>query len=63
MLITGAGGGIGSAIASAFAEQGATLVLNDLRIPSGQEDLGDWVAGDLREPKPRALFGEGASGA
>jgi len=38
---TGAGGWIGAAIASAFAERGATLVLNDLRIPSGQEDLGE----------------------
>ena len=51
VIITGAGGGIGAAIASGFAERGATLVLNDLRIPSGQEDLGVWVAGDLREPE------------
>ena len=51
VIITGAGGGIGAVIASAFAERGATLVLNDLRIPSGQEDLGVWVAGDLREPE------------
>jgi 3-oxoacyl-[acyl-carrier protein] reductase len=51
VLITGAGGGIGAAIARAFADQGATLVLNDLRPPGGEEAPGAWVVGDLRDPQ------------
>jgi 3-oxoacyl-[acyl-carrier protein] reductase len=51
VLITGAGGGIGAAIARAFADQGATLVLNDLRPPGSEKAPGAWVVGDLRHPQ------------
>jgi 2-deoxy-D-gluconate 3-dehydrogenase len=51
VLITGAGGGIGAAIGRGFADHGATLVLNDLRQPNGEDAPGAWVAGDLRDPR------------
>jgi 2-deoxy-D-gluconate 3-dehydrogenase len=51
VLVTGAGGGIGAATARAFADHGATLVLNDLRAPGGEEAPGVWVVGDLRDPQ------------
>jgi len=42
VLITGASGGIGQAMAEAFAEEGASLVLHGFR---GMEGLGEWLEG------------------
>ena len=38
-IITGVGAGIGEAIAIRFAEEGATLVLNDISERAGQSTL------------------------
>ena len=38
-IVTGAGAGIGQAIALRFAEEGAHLVLNDIRERSGKATL------------------------
>jgi len=47
-LVTGASGGIGSAICRALAEAGATVVASDLaQTPSEQRPPGDWIDLDV----------------
>ena len=43
-VITGAGSGIGEAIAKAFAQQGATVHVLDLNEPAGQSTVADIIA-------------------
>ncbi|RMF98215.1 MAG: SDR family oxidoreductase [Gammaproteobacteria bacterium] len=66
-LITGALGGIGAACVRRFAEEGAQLLLTDIRpLPAAGERPADWpadgwhfVAADLSdEAQVRGLFGE-----
>lgn len=47
-LVTGAGGGIGSAICQALAEAGATVVATDLaQTPAEQRPTADWIDLDV----------------
>jgi 2-deoxy-D-gluconate 3-dehydrogenase len=50
ILVTGAAGGIGDAIASAFRGTGARLVLVDVITPASTHPDEQWVEGDLRSP-------------
>lgn len=59
-IVTGAGAGIGEAIALRFAEEGAALVLNDLNAANLAEVTGkiraagriaDGIAGDISDPE------------
>ena len=44
-LITGAGSGIGRAIALRFAAEGATVVVNDVKIDSAKRTAGELEGG------------------
>ncbi|MDZ3991967.1 SDR family oxidoreductase [Pseudomonas sp. Teo4] len=50
VIITGAGGGLGRAYALAFAEQGAQVVVNDIRADAAQD-----VAGEIRAAGGQAI--------
>lgn len=41
VIITGAGGGLGRAYALAFAEQGANVVVNDIRRQAAEQVVGE----------------------
>ncbi len=56
-LITGAGQGIGQAIASAFAENGAAVAVNDIGPETGEE-----TAAEIRKRGGKARFFEGDVG-
>ncbi|WP_420367126.1 SDR family NAD(P)-dependent oxidoreductase [Curtobacterium sp. L1-20] len=50
VMVTGAAGGIGGAIADAFRRAGARLILVDVVAPSTTISGDRWVEGDLRSP-------------
>ncbi|MFN1266243.1 SDR family oxidoreductase [Pseudomonas lundensis] len=50
VIITGAGGGLGRAYALAFAQEGANVVVNDIR-----HDAAEQVAGEIREGGGQAI--------
>ncbi len=51
-LVTGAGGGIGSAICVALADAGATVVATDLpQTPVAQRPSADWIDLDVTSPE------------
>jgi 3-oxoacyl-[acyl-carrier protein] reductase len=50
-LVTGAGSGFGEGIAKRFAEEGASLIVNDLNADGGER-----VAGEIRAAGGRAVF-------
>jgi NAD(P)-dependent dehydrogenase (short-subunit alcohol dehydrogenase family) len=54
VIITGAGGGLGRAYALSFAEQGAAVVVNDIRLEAAQQ-----VADEIRAAGGRALANDG----
>jgi 3-oxoacyl-[acyl-carrier protein] reductase len=51
VIITGAGGGIGSGMARVFAQNGAVVVVNDVNVANGEK-----VAKELRTAGGRASF-------
>lgn len=51
IIVTGAGGGIGEGIARRLAEEGASVVVNDINA-----DLGEKVAADIRAHGGKASF-------
>src|SRR5215510_15817798 len=65
-LITGAGSGLGRAIARRFAEEGARIVANDIRLAAAQETLAQLRGGSHRaleadvadSGQVRAMFAE-----
>ncbi len=62
-LITGAGKGLGATIARRFAEQGATVIVNDLLLDDAQsvarEVRGHAVAADVSDSAAvAAMFGQ-----
>lgn len=61
ILITGAGSGIGSAVAKAYARHGATIVLLDKKIPALELVYDDIVAEDLPTPAIYPLDLKGAT--
>ncbi|HKR40195.1 MAG TPA: SDR family oxidoreductase [Paraburkholderia sp.] len=54
VIVTGAGGGLGRAYALAFAEHGAAVVVNDIRLDAAQQ-----VAAEIRGQGGRALANDG----
>jgi NAD(P)-dependent dehydrogenase (short-subunit alcohol dehydrogenase family) len=54
VIITGAGGGLGRAYALSFAEQGAAVVVNDIR-----QDAAQQVVDEIRAAGGRALANDG----
>ena len=50
VIITGAGGGLGRAYALAFAEQGANVVVNDIRREAAED-----VVGEIRQRGGQAI--------
>ena len=60
ILITGAGSGIGSAVAKAYARHGATIVLLDKKIPALEQVYDDIVAEGLSTPAIYPLDLKGA---
>lgn len=61
ILITGAGSGIGSAVAKAYARHGATIVLLDKKIPALEQVYDDIVAEGLSTPAIYPLDLKGAT--
>src|ERR687892_1560800 len=63
-LVTGGGSGIGRAIALRFAAEGATVVVNDLKIDSAKKTVGELdggrgkaIGGDVSDSaQVRAMF-------
>ena len=53
-IVTGAGQGIGEAIARRLAEEGAAIVVNDVNAANGQK-----VAREIEDKGGRAVFCEG----
>jgi 3-oxoacyl-[acyl-carrier protein] reductase len=47
-LITGAGSGLGRAIAQRFAEEGARIIANDIRLPAAEETIAQIKGGGHR---------------
>jgi NAD(P)-dependent dehydrogenase (short-subunit alcohol dehydrogenase family) len=54
VIVTGAGGGLGRAYALAFGAQGASVVVNDIRLDAAQQ-----VAAEIRDLGGRALANDG----
>jgi NAD(P)-dependent dehydrogenase (short-subunit alcohol dehydrogenase family) len=54
VIVTGAGGGLGRAYALAFGAQGASVVVNDIRLDAAQQ-----VAAGIRDLGGRALANDG----
>lgn len=54
VIITGAGGGLGRAYALSFAQQGAAVVVNDIRLEAAQQ-----VVSEIRAAGGRALANDG----
>jgi len=61
ILVTGAGSGIGAAVAKAYAQHGATVVLLDKSIPKLEQVYDDIVATDAPTPAIYPLDLKGAS--
>jgi NAD(P)-dependent dehydrogenase (short-subunit alcohol dehydrogenase family) len=61
ILITGAGSGIGSAVAHAYASHGATVVLLDKKVPNLEQVYDDIVAGGFATPALYPLDLKGAN--
>jgi len=61
ILITGAGSGIGSAVAKAYAQHGATVVLLDKKIPALEQVYDDIIAGGFVTPALYPLDLKGAT--
>tara|TARA_R110002049_G_scaffold159930_1_gene324961 strand:+ start:536 stop:1267 length:732 start_codon:yes stop_codon:yes gene_type:complete len=61
ILVTGAGSGIGSAVAQAYASHGATVILLDKKIPALEQIYDDIVAGGFATPALYPLDLKGAN--
>jgi len=61
ILITGAGSGIGSAVAQTYARHGATVILLDKKIPALEQVYDDIVAGGFTTPALYPLDLKGAN--
>lgn len=61
ILITGAGSGIGSAVAKAYASHGATVILLDKKIPALEQVYDDIVAAGSATPAIYPLDMKGAN--